>query len=145
MTPPLRRKNVYTRVKENRGVLGQERRKPNLPGPYIYVSGGTGSTTSLETWQSPEWSNSFDFVSGREVGFRHALDGDPEFVGQLDLTLGAVTGTVAFQLPVPYRSLSFEFVFPIFTGGTDWINGIFAVDATTGDCTVYWPVQATPI
>ena len=48
------------------------------------------------------------------VGFRHGLDGWTEFIGKLDLTLGAVTGTAAFTLPVPWRSLAWDYTFPIY-------------------------------
>jgi hypothetical protein len=137
---PLRPKNSYTRIKESGTVLSRERRKPNAPGPYIYVSGGAGDTTPLATWQSPEWQNSFTYYGDSYVGFRHGLDGYPEFVGRLDLTAGAVTGTVAWTLPVPWRSISFDYTFPIFMSGTDWQAGVMSIDAVSGDVTVYWPV-----
>lgn len=145
MASPLTRKNVWVRQADVRRRVKREERKPNLPGPYIYVSGGTGATSSRATWQSPVWKNSFDFIAGRDVGFRHGLDGDVEFIGQLDLTQGAVTGTVAFTLPVPYRAVSFDFPFPVWLGGTDWTNAICSVDSTTGNVTIYWPVQAIQI
>jgi len=79
------------------------------------------------------------------VGFRHGLDGYPEFIGSLDLTLGAVTGTVAFTLPRPFRSISFDYTFPIFGGGTDWFSGVVSVNPTgNGDVKIYWPVLTTP-
>lgn len=150
MAQPLNRNSAYSRIKSNRSDIHTEQRKPNLPGPYVYVGdfvgpNDPGNDPPPTTIDSPAWKNSFTWVGTRYVGFRHGLDGDPEFIGQLDLTQGAVTGTVAFTLPSHWCAVSFDFTFPIYTGGTDWINGIFSVDATSGDCTVYWPVQATPI
>lgn len=149
MAQPLTRKNVWIRQADTKRRVRHEERKPNLPGPYIYVGDFDTLVPSVATWQSPAWQNSFTWVGTRYVGFRHGLDGDVEFIGQLDLTQGAVTGTVAFTLPLPWCGVSFEFPFPIFIGGNDWINGICSVDATPGptlgDVTIYWPVQATPI
>ena len=145
MAQPLRPKSVATRVKENTRRVTDERRKPNLPGPYIYVSDGTGDTSPYATWQSPEWQNDFMWFGTDYVGFRHGLDGYVEFIGVLDLTLGAVTGDVAFTLPLEYRAISFAYTFPIFAGGTDWQAGILQIDKTTGDVAVFWPVQADPI
>jgi hypothetical protein len=142
---PIKRTTVPRNVRENRNTVKAERRKPELPGPYIYVGDFDTLDPPVATWQSPAWENSFTWFGSRYVGFRHGLDGDTEFIGSLDLTAGAVTGTVAFTLPVPWRGASFDFVFPIFTGTTEWINGIMSVDATTGECTVYWPVLADPI
>ena len=151
MAQPLRPKQVYGRIKENRAGVRREQRKPVLTGPYVYVSGGTGDTAPLETWQSVPWLNSFTQFGTSYVGFRHGLDGFTEFIGQIDLTLGAVTGTVAFRLPVPWRAISFDYPFPIYAGGTNWQTGIMSINgdstdtANWGNVTVYWPVQADPI
>ena len=56
---PLKQKKPVTRQKNTQYEMRQERRKPVLPGPYIYVSDGTGETSPLKTWQSPEWENNF--------------------------------------------------------------------------------------
>jgi hypothetical protein len=113
------------------------------PGPWVYV--GDWPSEDLTTFWSPPWENSFESVSGRRVKFRHGVDGLLAFSGQLDLTLGAVTGTVAFTLPEDWRDETFDFHFPIFTGGTDWQEGVMSVDGETGECTVYWPTMATAI
>jgi hypothetical protein len=113
------------------------------PGPWVYV--GTFPGDLYTTFWSPPWQNSFDSVTGRRVKFRHGLDGLLEFNGQLDLTAGAVTGTVAFTLPDDWLGETFDVHFPIFTGGTDWESGVMSVDGDTGDCTVYWPTLATAI
>jgi hypothetical protein len=113
------------------------------PGPWVYV--GTFPTDTLTTYWSPHWEHSFVHVTGRKVAFRWGLDGSLEFIGQLDLTAGAVTGTVAFTLPTDWRGETFDFPFPVFTGGTDWIAAVMSVDGDSGTCTVYWPVLADPI
>lgn len=129
-------------VSNKRGITSLDHR-PNIPGPYIYVETGD---PEFDTDQSPPWQNDFLYFGTAFVGFRHGLDGYPEFIGKLDLTLGAVTGTVAFQLPLAYRSISFDYTFPIFAGGTDWQAGIMSVNPFgDGNVYVYWPVQATAI
>lgn len=143
---PLREKTGWNRIKSNSLQIRKERRKPQLPGPYIYVGDFPGDP--LTTWQSPPWTpgNNFDSFGTAYVGFRHGLDGYVEFIGKLDLTLGAVTGTVAFTLPNPWTAISFDYTFPIFAGGTDWQAGIMSVNPLgDGDVYVYWPVQATAI
>jgi hypothetical protein len=125
-----------------RGVTTLDHR-PNIPGPYVYVLTGD---PDFDTGQSPEWENDFTWFETAYVGFRHGLDGYTEFIGKLDLTAGAVTGTVAFKLPVAYRSIGFDYTFPIFAGGTDWQSGVMSVNPLgDGDVYVYWPVQATAI
>lgn len=137
---PLREKTGWNRIKDNSYQIRKERRKPQLPGPYIYV--GTFPGDPLTTWQSVPWQNSFDAFDTNYIGFRHGLDGYVEFIGKIDLTLGAVTGTVAFTLPAAYCAISFDYTFPIYIGGTDWQNGVLAVNQTgNGDCYVYWPVM----
>jgi len=148
---PLRRKTVHSRLKDTEYQMRQERRKPILPGPYVYVGDFDALDPPVATWQSPPWQNNFTWFGTDYVGFRHGLDGYVEFIGVLDLTLGAVTGDVAFKLPQPWRAISFAYTFPIFAGGTDWQNGILHINGdpsnptTYGDVTVYWPVQADPI
>lgn len=145
MSRPLYPKTIPARLRGTHAGVYDERRKPNLPGPYIYVSGGTGDVAPGETWQSVPWKNSFTQFGTSYVGFRHGLDGYTEFIGIIDLTAGAVTGTVAFTLPVEYRALTFNYTFPVFVEGTEWWAGILAIDKTTGDVTVYWPIKATAI
>lgn len=144
MAQPLQRKTVWTRQADVKRRVRHEERKPNLPGPYIYVGDWVGpddpgNDPPVTTWQSVPWKNSFTWVGSSYVGFRHGLDGDVEFIGVYDLTQGAVTGTVAFTLPVPWRGQTFDFHFPIYVGGTDWQTGVNSVDGITGDVTVYWP------
>jgi len=93
----------------------------------------------------PEWQNDFTWFEDNYVGFRHGLDGFTEFIGILDLTQGAVTGTVAFTLPAAYKLLTFHFTFPIFVEDTEWQVGVLKVDKANGDVTVFWPIEASPI
>jgi hypothetical protein len=146
---PLRRNTVPSRVRAHGQTIRQERRKPVLPGPYIYVSGGTGSVAPNATWQSPEWQNDFTSAGTNYFGFRHGLEGATEFTGQLDLTAGAVTRTVAFTLPLPFRVFPDPRVFPIdLDGAGAWTLGVlWMVQSGTGygDVVVDWPIQATAI
>lgn len=143
---PLRRNTVPSRVRAHGQTIRQERRKPELPGPYIYVGDFDALDPPVVTWQSPVWQNNFTWLGTDYVGFRHGLDGYPEFIGVLDLTQGAVTGDVAFTLPLPFRAISFAYEFPIWAGGTDWQAGIMQVNPLgDGDVYVFWPVKADPI
>ena len=114
-----------------RGARNEER-KPISAGVWVYVgtfvSTGRALLTTLlsASYHSPGWENDFLYVDGAPVGFRHGVDGGLEFTGRLDLTLGAVTGTVAFTLPSPWRNQGIAFAFPIYQGGTDWVNGILS-------------------
>lgn len=138
---PLTRTTLPSAVRDNTRASGAELRNPVFPGKYTYVGDplGTGFTGT------PDWQNSFMYFGTDYVGFRHGMDGYTEFIGRLDLTQGAVTGTVAFTLPAPYRLLTFDFTFPIFVEVTTWQAGVLSVDKTTGDVTVYWPIEATAI
>lgn len=128
-------------VRANSHASSAELRNPIFPGLYVYVGDplGTGFASN------PVWQNSFFYSGTNYVGFRHGIDGDLEFIGVYDLTLGAVTGTVAFTLPSPYWGQTFDFTFPIFNGGTDWMMGVNSVNGTNGEVTVYWPVLADPL
>lgn len=142
---PPKRKNLAARLKHTDYEMRQERRKPVLPGPYVYVGDFETNDPPVVTWQSPVWQNNFTWYGDAYVGFRHGLDGWTEFIGKIDLTQGAVTGTVAFTLPVPWRSLTFDFNFPIFVEGTTWWTGVLSIDKSNGEVTAYWPIEATAI
>ena len=138
---PLSHTTVPKAVRANTQASRAELRNPIFPGLYVYV----GDPYATGNPNNPVWQNSFFYSGTSYVGFRHGIDGDLEFIGVYDLTLGAVTGTVAFTLPVPYRGQTFDLTFPIYNGGTDWMMGVNSVDGTTGDVTVYWPVLADPL
>lgn len=138
---PLSPRTLPKKVRANTAASKAELRNPVFPGKYIYV----GDPLATGFTGTPDWENDFFYFGTAYVGFRHGLDGGLEFVGRLDLSLGAVTGTVAFTVPAPYRNQTFEFTFPVFVSGTDWATGTFAVDGSNGECTVYWPTVADPI
>ncbi len=141
MAQPLRPKTTTGRVKDNQRRIRNEQRKPNIPGPYIYVSGGTGGTSALETWQSVPWKNGWDFVTGFDVAFRHGLDGLCEFTGVVDSS-GATSGTVAFTLPVPWRPfVEFSFITDLDLGAGDF-DAARVVVQTDGDVVIYFPLTA---
>ena len=145
MAQPLRPKTVARRVKENtRGVVN-ERRKPNLPGPWVYVGDYVGlddpaNDPPVTTFSSPPWQNSWTWVDPAYVGFRHGLDGETEFIGTLD-TAAATSGTVAFTLPVPWRPLAdYSFITDLDLGSGSF-SAARVVVATTGEVTVYFPIS----
>jgi hypothetical protein len=146
---PLYRRNSPVRIKENTRRVRHEERKPILPGPYIYVGDFATLDPPVATWQSPSWQNSFTWSGTNYFGFRHGLDGSTEFVGALDLTAGAVTGTVAFTLPVPFRNVFDPRLFPIDLGAGEWTLGILRMVTTAGpsfgDVIIEWPISATAI
>lgn len=142
---PLAHRNPNSRIKENRGVIRHERRKPALPGPWIYVGDWVapddpGNDPPLTTWQSVPWQNGFTWLGNAYVAFRHGLDGETEFTGTID-TAGAVTATVAFTLPVPFRPEGdFSFLTDMDMGGGTFTAARVFVDAASGDVTLYWPI-----
>ena len=139
MAQPIRPKSVQTRVKANSRLVGEERRKPLMPGPWIYVSGGTGGTSPYETWQSPPWQNGWDWLDTAYVAFRHGVDGLTEFTGTVDAA-GATSGTTAFTLPVAYRgNTPFSFITDLDLGGGDF-NAARVVVAANGEVTIYFPI-----
>ena len=108
------------------------------PGPWIYV--GDYPTDDFTTYWSPPWENSFTFVVGHRVAFRHGVDGLLEFKGQFDLTAGAVTGDVAFTLPSDWRGDQLDFLIPLELSATEFNMVRVVVDADTGEVTLHWPV-----
>lgn len=137
---PLGRTTVPGVVRGNTAADRREERNNIFPGKYIYVGDPLG--TGLPT---PVWQNSFFYFGTSYVGFRHEIDGYTGFIGVLDLTLGAVSGDVAFTLPAAYRLLTFSYTFPVFVEAATWQVGVLTVDTLTGDVTVAWPVEATAI
>ena len=146
---PLRRQTIPAKVRGHGQTIRQERRKPVLPGPYIYVGDFDTLDPPVATWQSPPWQNNFTSAGTNYFGFRHGLEGATEFTGQLDLTAGAVTHTVAFTLPLPFRVFPDPRVFPIdLDGAGAWTLGVLWMvqsGAGYGDVVVDWPIQADPI
>lgn len=154
MAQPLRPKTVQTRVKQNTRWVRNEQRKPVLAGPYIYVgtwvaNDDPGNDPPVTTWQSPPWQNSFTWAGNAYFGFRHGVDGSTEFVGALDLTAGAVTGDVAFRLPIPFRNVFDPRFFPIDLGAGAWTEGVLRMVTTLGssygNVIIEWPIKADPI
>ena len=75
-----------------RGVRTQVVRA-ETPGPWIYVLTGD---PELDNGDSPEWENDFYYLF--PIAFRHGLDGQTDMIGTYDLTLGAVSGNIAFMM-----------------------------------------------
>lgn len=147
MATPLRPKTPVTRIKENSAGVAAERRKPVLPGVYIYV--GTfvaeddpGNDPPVTTWQSVPWQNGWTWVDPFYVGFRHGIDGETEFIGVVDTT-AATSGTVAFTLPLPWHPTngrSYSFITDLDLGGGQFNAARVFVD-TNGEVTIYFPIN----
>ena len=136
---PLKRTTAHTRLKNTEYEMREERRKPQLPGPYVYVGDFVGTDPPVVTWQSPPWQNGWSWLGTSYVGFRHGLDGDTEFTGTVDTT-GATSGTVAFTLPSPWWPVSaYSFITDLDLGGGLFSAARVAV-ATNGQVTIYFPI-----
>ena len=155
MAQPLRPKTLPLRVKANTRGVADERRKPNMPGPFIYV--GTfvaeddpGNDPPYTSWQSPPWQNSFFYSGTAYVAFRHGLDGQTDMIGAYDLTLGAVSGDVAFNMPTPFvAGMPPAASFPVELAPDVWSIAVQTCDFTPGvaygDIRIFWPIVAQPI
>jgi len=148
---PLNRRTVPRQVRDNRGGVKSEKRKPNVPGRWIYVGDFVGPDDPANdpedaTYNSPPWLNDFYYVDGAPVGFRHGLDGQTDMTGVYDLTLGAVSGTVAFVMPLQWAmNLPLAAMMPIELQDDVWSIAIQTVDFTTGNIRIFWPIVADPI
>lgn len=139
---PLRRRTIPSRVKENAAGVYQERRKPNIPGRWVYVETGD---PDFDTVDSPVWLNSFTFVVGFPIAFRHGLDGQTDMIGMYDLTAGAVSGDVAFVMPFRWRqNVPVASLFPIELATDVWSVAVQTVNHTNGNVKVFWPIVADP-
>lgn len=144
MAQPLRPPTLATRVKANSAGVVDERRKPNMPGPYIYVGdfvadGDPGNDPPYASWQSPPWQNGWTYLGTDYVAFRHGLDGLTEFKGTVDST-GATTGTVAFTMPTAFSAEPFSFLTDLDLG-TGSFNAARVVVAANGEVTIYFPIN----
>ena len=139
---PLSATTVAKQVRSNTRAVKAEQRNPVFPGKWIYVGDplNTGFTTT------PDWQNDFFYVDPYYIGFRHGLDGQLDMIGMYDLTLGAVSGDVAFTLPAQYRQEAPPVsMFPIELAVGVWSIAIQAIDNSSGDVTIYWPIVADPV
>ncbi len=143
---PLSRTTLPKAVRANTEADVQQRRNHEFPGLWVYVGDplGIGLTTI------PDWQNNFFYVGTNYVGFRHGLDGQLDMVGMYDLTLGAVSGDVAFTLPVQYVIEAPPVAhFPIELAPGVWSMAVQTVDSTPGptygDVQIFWPIVADPV
>ena len=156
MVRPLSRETVFKKTRATAGEVRAEERKPNLTGPWIYV--GTfidfedpGNDPSNTVQESPDWENSFYYVAGAPVAYRHGLDGQTDMIGVYDLTLGAVSGDAAFHMPLRYATNApFATAFPVELDTDVWSIAIQKIDpaeVTVGGVPVriYWPIYANVI
>lgn len=145
---PLRPKNSYTRIKEDKIPVRRERRKPNQRGAQIYV--GVAPNPPQASESSPPFLNNFTYLSGHPIWFAHGLDGETDMGGQYDLvTNSPVSGNIAFVMPMRWaQSLPPATMFPVeLTDGT-WtlaIQTCTLVPGTGGQIRIFWPIVADPI
>ena len=112
----------------------------------------------LDDGNSPEWLNDFYFILNSPIAFRHGLDGQTDMIGAYDLTLGAVTGTIAFMMQERFAlNAPILSAFPVLLDDPgDVEERLFgmavqvidpddpAVTATHVPVRIYWPLVATP-
>lgn len=145
MAQPIRPKSVQTRVKVNSRLVGEERRKPIMPGPWIYVGDfvapdDPGNDPPYTSWQSPPWQNGWTWLDTAYVAFRHGVDGLTEFSGTVDAA-GATSGTTAFTLPVAYRgNTPFSFITDLDLGAGSFSAARVLVQAN-GQVKIYFPIS----
>ena len=122
------------------------------PQPYLYV--GDYPSEPFTRPESPTWQNSHTFLPGYRVKIRWGMDGTPEIEGAFDLTAGAVTGTVAFNVNEntdEYEGVGFVAFIPLELDDGVWSAAVVRMyeEATggfaAGDVVVYWPIVADPI
>lgn len=151
---PLNRRTVPRQVRDNRVGVKTEKRKPNVPGRWIYVGDFVGpddpaNDPAEASYNSPPWLNSFYYVDGSPVGFRHGLDGQTDMIGVYDLTLGAVSGDTAFLMALQWAiNMPAAHMFPVELATDVWSVAVQTVDVVnlvTGKAPVkiFWPIVAT--
>lgn len=158
MTRSLKRATPLTYVAANSTGLGNEERKPVLPGFQVYV--GTyvapddpGNDPPGTSPSSPAWQNGFTWLGGYPIWFAHGVDGETDMGGAYDLITGAPSsGDVAFTMPAEWAQAAQPYTaFVVLLDNSpgdqaDWIYGIAAqvIDTVGGDVRIYWPLVATP-
>jgi hypothetical protein len=150
---PLRRKTIPTVIGGNRTGVRQEQRKPIVPGPWIYVGTFVGfqdpaNDPADASPNSPPWLNNFYYVAGNPIAFRHGVDGQTDQIGMYDLTLGAVSGTIAFMMPREWANeMPPATIFPVELSTNIWSIATQTVTITPsgGEVRVFWPIFADPL
>ena len=119
--------------------------RPAVPGPWVYVLTGD---EDFDNGFSPEWESDIYFVTDAPVAFRNGLDGQLDMIGQYDLTLGAVSGDLAFILPAKWRPSVNGFLatfFPLEVDVDVWSAAVQTINGTNGQVRLYWPIVADPM
>lgn len=150
MGRPLIRHTIPTRVRENKKGIRAEQRKPNLAGDWVYIGtyvgrDNPGNDPAGATLESPPWLNDFYYLS--PVAFRHGLDGQTDMIGVYDLTLGAVSGDIAFEMPLRWAvELPVAVHFPVELTTNVWTIAVqtCTITPTTGEIRIFWPIVADP-
>ena len=144
---PLRRQTIPIRVGANNKAVLNQQRKPEIPDGWIYVETGD---PDLDTPSSPTWMNSFYYLAGRPIAFRHGNDGQTDMIGMYDLTLGAVSGDIAFLMPLQWAmEMPPAHAFPVELDTNLWAMAVQTVDIVTlvsGEAPVriFWPTCGDP-
>ena len=156
MGRPLVRRTVPTRVRENRTQIRNEERKPVIADNWIYVGDyvgfdDPGNDPAGTTLQSPPFLNDFYYIDGFPIAFRHGVDGQTDMIGMYDLTLGAVSGTTAFLMPLQWAmELPVSAMFPIELEPDVWSIAVQTCDTVNlvsgkAPIKVFWPIVADPV
>jgi hypothetical protein len=134
-----------SRIATNGRSVTNLNHRPAMPGPWVYVDTGD---PELDSGPSPDWESDIYFVAGAPVAFRHGLDGQLDMVGAYDLTLGAVTGDLAFILPAKWRGAVNGFLAtfqPLEVAPGFWSAFVQTIDGSNGEVRLYWPIVADPM
>ena len=149
---PPKRTSQPAQMRNQQYQMRQERRKPVLPGVWVYVGdfvgvGDPGNDPLVTTFSSPPWLNGWTWLGTAYVGFRHGIDGETEFIGVVDSS-GATSGTVAFKLPTAWRPVKeFSFITDLDLGGGSFsaarvLVAPIGAGVTAGNVTIYFPIDA---
>lgn len=154
MSDPIQKTSLPRNVRRNTRSVTGEKRKPNIPGRWIYVGDfvgpdDPGNDPPGATYNSPSWMNDFYYTS--PVAFRHGLDGQTDMIGQYDLTLGAVSGTTAFLMPLQWALNAPPAAhFPVELEPDVWTIAVQTIDVVNlvsgkAPVKIFWPIVADPV
>lgn len=154
MSDPIQKTSLPRNVRKNTRVVTGEKRKPNIPGRWIYVGDFVGPDDPSNdppdaSYNSPPWLNDFYYLS--PVAFRHGLDGQTDMIGVYDLTLGAVSGTTAFLMPLQWAlNAPSATMFPVELDTDVWTVAVQTIDVINlvsgkAPVKIFWPIVADPV
>jgi hypothetical protein len=151
VTRNLSRDTPIRRISENQEGVGDEQRKPVLPGFWVYVGdyvgpGDPGNDPAYTSDSSPAYQDGTTYAGPPYdyPAFRHGVDGALEWKGHVDIS-GATSPAVLCTLPAEWRPKDqwqdpMDVSWPTdLWDGAAFTIGRVGIDATTGDVTLVWP------